>query len=55
MARQVLTLKMIRRELKDGARPVIDRVVSSVETLYEFVFEGAWNMIRTSREHFLPK
>ena len=38
-ARQVLTLKTIQREPKDDARPVIDRVVSSTETLYEFVFE----------------
>lgn len=37
MASQVSTLKTIRRELKDDARPVIDQVVSSIETLYEFV------------------
>jgi hypothetical protein len=37
MARQVLTLKTIRRELKDDARPAIDQAVSSIETLYEIV------------------
>ena len=37
MARKVLTLKMIRRELKDDARPVIDQAVSSIETSYEYV------------------
>ena len=36
MARQVLILKTIRRELKDDARPVIDQAVSSMEILYEF-------------------
>ena len=40
MARQILTLKTIRHELKDDARPVIDQAVSSIEILYEFVLRA---------------
>ena len=41
MARQVLTLKTIRCELKDDARPVIDQAVSSIKN---YMSSYRWRM-----------